>query len=133
MASLQSIIGGVGNEDRGSGRRPLLHLTDGRIRTNQPGLYEVGQPGGTASFRNGIDDMLEQIGTKAASNICRLNAQLVHGNDRVLEEVHRRLPRILEQIFEVRTALMASSTPIIIIKVSGVAFAMAALVPGTCG
>jgi hypothetical protein len=77
--------------------------------------------------------MLEQIGTKAASKICRLNAQLVRGNDRVLEEVHRRLSRMLEQIFEVRTALMASSVPIIIVKVFGEAFAIAAPVPGTCG
>ena len=100
MTPLQSIIGSVGNEDRGSRRRPLLHLTSGRIRTNQPGLYEVGQPRGTASFRNGIDDMLEQIGPKSASKICCLKAQLVRGNDRVFEEVHRclRQKRIPEMI-----------------------------------
>jgi hypothetical protein len=88
MAAFQSLIGCIGNEDGRPPRGVVLCLSGGRIQAEEPGLYEAGQPKWAAFFRNGIDDMLKQIGSKAPANVGRLDTQLVRGDNRIFEEAH---------------------------------------------
>ena len=89
MAALQFFAGGIGNENRWPRRGTSVTRTAGRgTCLAQPRLDEAGQSGGTAFFREGIDGMLEKIGTQAPAKIARLHAQFMRGDNRVLEETH---------------------------------------------
>ena len=87
MTALQAFVGGIGNEDRWSRRGTLVPGIRGNCFA-QPRLNEASQAGGTAFLRQGIDDMLEEIGTQAPAYIARLHAQFMSGSNRVLKEMH---------------------------------------------